>query len=100
MESQEALKQVVAGADLVFITAGMGGGTGTGAAPVVAKMSKDMGECYLSCLRSMIRLLFHALHAINVRTPIMLTHAIHPNATHATPFRRPDRGRCHLPLHL
>ncbi|GFH26496.1 uncharacterized protein HaLaN_24657 [Haematococcus lacustris] len=31
------------GADLVFITAGMGGGTGTGAAPVVAKLSKDMG---------------------------------------------------------
>ena len=42
-ESQEALKKAVAGADLVFITAGMGGGTGTGAAPVVAKMSKDMG---------------------------------------------------------
>lgn len=32
------------GADLVFITAGMGGGTGTGAAPVVAKLSKEMGE--------------------------------------------------------
>jgi cell division protein FtsZ len=32
------------GADLVFITAGMGGGTGTGAAPVVAKISKEMGE--------------------------------------------------------
>lgn len=32
------------GADLVFITAGMGGGTGTGAAPVVAKMSKEMGK--------------------------------------------------------
>lgn len=33
----------VQGADLVFITAGMGGGTGTGAAPVVAKISKDLG---------------------------------------------------------
>jgi len=43
MESQEALKKMVQGADLVFITAGMGGGTGTGAAPVVAKLSKDMG---------------------------------------------------------
>jgi hypothetical protein len=32
------------GADLVFITAGMGGGTGTGAAPVVARLSKEMGE--------------------------------------------------------
>jgi hypothetical protein len=45
MESQEALKKMVQGADLVFITAGMGGGTGTGAAPVVAKISKDLGEC-------------------------------------------------------
>lgn len=36
--------QVVAGADLVFITAGMGGGTGTGAAPTVAKLSKELGE--------------------------------------------------------
>lgn len=36
-------QKVVSGADLVFITAGMGGGTGTGAAPVVAKLSKDMG---------------------------------------------------------
>lgn len=35
--------QVVSGADLVFITAGMGGGTGTGAAPVVAKLSKELG---------------------------------------------------------
>lgn len=33
----------VQGADLVFITAGMGGGTGTGAAPVVAKLAKEMG---------------------------------------------------------
>ncbi len=44
LESQEALKKMVSGADLVFITAGMGGGTGTGAAPVVAKLSKEMGE--------------------------------------------------------
>mmetsp|Transcript_19139 Transcript_19139/g.32903 ORF Transcript_19139/g.32903 Transcript_19139/m.32903 type:complete len:447 (+) Transcript_19139:3-1343(+) len=42
-ESQEALTKMVQGADLVFITAGMGGGTGTGAAPVVAKIAKDLG---------------------------------------------------------
>lgn len=39
------------GADLVFITAGMGGGTGTGAAPVVAKISKDLGEWALGSRR-------------------------------------------------
>jgi cell division protein FtsZ len=37
------LLQLVAGADLLFVTAGMGGGTGTGAAPVVAKMGKEQG---------------------------------------------------------
>ncbi|KAI8467226.1 MAG: Tubulin/FtsZ, GTPase domain-containing protein [Monoraphidium minutum] len=42
-ESHDQIKQAMSGADLVFITAGMGGGTGTGAAPVVAKISKDMG---------------------------------------------------------
>ena len=42
-ESIEAVKDALAGADMVFITAGMGGGTGTGAAPVVAKIAKEMG---------------------------------------------------------
>ncbi|GLC55875.1 Cell division protein FtsZ 1 [Pleodorina starrii] len=43
LESEEALRRMVQGADLVFITAGMGGGTGTGAASVVARISKEMG---------------------------------------------------------
>eukprot|EP00798_Chlamydomonas_sp_ICE-L_P028783 gene28783-31970_t len=43
LESQVALREMVKGADLVFITAGMGGGTGTGAAPIVAKLAKEMG---------------------------------------------------------
>ncbi len=43
LESVEEIKQVLEGNDLVFITAGMGGGTGTGAAPVVAQLAKDMG---------------------------------------------------------
>ncbi|MCR5279751.1 MAG: cell division protein FtsZ [Lachnospiraceae bacterium] len=42
-ESSEEIKAAIAGADMVFITCGMGGGTGTGAAPVIAKISKDMG---------------------------------------------------------
>jgi len=41
-ESIEEVKQMLAGADMVFITAGMGGGTGTGAAPVVARAAKEM----------------------------------------------------------
>jgi len=44
MDSQEALSEAVTGADLVFVTAGEGGGTGSGAAPVVAKLSKSLGS--------------------------------------------------------
>ncbi|OGI47312.1 MAG: cell division protein FtsZ [Candidatus Muproteobacteria bacterium RBG_16_65_34] len=43
VEDRERLAEALAGADMVFITAGMGGGTGTGAAPVVAQVAKDMG---------------------------------------------------------
>jgi cell division protein FtsZ len=42
-ESYDELKSVLQGADMVFITAGLGGGTGTGAAPVIAKISKESG---------------------------------------------------------
>ena len=42
-ESIEAINQTLQGADMVFITAGMGGGTGTGAAPVIAKAAKELG---------------------------------------------------------
>ena len=42
-ESSEELAQAVKGADMVFVTCGMGGGTGTGAAPIIAKIAKDMG---------------------------------------------------------
>ena len=43
LESKDELQGVLQGADMVFVTAGMGGGTGTGAAPVIAKMAKDSG---------------------------------------------------------
>jgi len=42
-ESLEELKKVLKGSDMVFVAAGLGGGTGTGAAPVVAKVSKELG---------------------------------------------------------
>ncbi len=42
-ESSEEITAALKGADMVFVTCGMGGGTGTGAAPVVAKLAKDMG---------------------------------------------------------
>ena len=42
-ESSDEVAAALKGADMVFVTCGMGGGTGTGAAPVVAKLAKDMG---------------------------------------------------------
>ncbi len=42
-ESKEEIANMLRGADMVFITTGMGGGTGTGAAPIVAKLARDMG---------------------------------------------------------
>lgn len=42
-ESEQELTEALQGADMVFVTAGMGGGTGTGAAPVIAKIAKDSG---------------------------------------------------------
>lgn len=42
-ESREQLEEALRGADMVFVTAGMGGGTGTGAAPVIAQIAKDLG---------------------------------------------------------
>ena len=49
-EDREVLHQTLAGADMVFITAGMGGGTGTGAAPVVAAIAKELGALTVACV--------------------------------------------------
>ncbi len=43
MEDRDRIHEVIEGADMLFITAGMGGGTGTGAAPVVAQVAKELG---------------------------------------------------------
>ena len=43
MEDRERLAELISGADMLFLTAGMGGGTGTGAAPVVAEIAKELG---------------------------------------------------------
>src|SRR5690625_7321937 len=42
-ESKEQLEEVLQGADMIFVTAGMGGGTGTGAAPTIAQIAKEQG---------------------------------------------------------
>ena len=42
-ESEERIREALSGADLIFVTAGMGGGTGTGSAPIVARIAKELG---------------------------------------------------------
>jgi len=48
LEDEETIRSSLSGADMVFITAGMGGGTGTGSAPVVAKIANDIGALTIS----------------------------------------------------
>jgi len=43
LEDRERIQEIIMGADMIFVTAGMGGGTGTGAAPVIAQIARDMG---------------------------------------------------------
>ncbi|MCK9312956.1 MAG: hypothetical protein M0P20_02730, partial [Methanocorpusculum sp.] len=43
LESEDVIRQALAGSNMVFVTAGLGGGTGTGSAPVVAKIAKEVG---------------------------------------------------------
>ena len=43
MEDRQRIAEIIEGADMLFITAGMGGGTGTGAAPIIAEVAKEMG---------------------------------------------------------
>lgn len=54
-ESLEELRAVLRGADLVFITAGMGGGTGTGAAPVIARLARELGALVVAVVATPFR---------------------------------------------
>ena len=48
LESRDQIKELISGADMVFITAGLGGGTGTGGAPVVAQIAREVGALVLA----------------------------------------------------
>ena len=54
-ESKEDINSALEGADMVFITAGMGGGTGTGASPIVARIAKDMGALTIAVVTKPFR---------------------------------------------
>ncbi len=63
-ESRDEIKEVIAGADLVFITAGMGGGTGTGAAPIVAEIARRGGALTIAIVTKPFT--FEGTHRRNV----------------------------------
>lgn len=54
-ESRQELKNVLDGADMVFITAGMGGGTGTGASPIIAEIAKELGALTIAVVTKPFR---------------------------------------------
>jgi cell division protein FtsZ len=54
-ESYEAIKEVLDGADIVFVSSGLGGGTGTGAAPIVAQAAKEVGALTVSVVTKPFR---------------------------------------------
>lgn len=56
LESKNDLRQVLSGADLVFVTCGLGGGTGTGSAPVIARLAKEQGAIVIGAVTLPFRL--------------------------------------------
>ena len=73
-ESEEEIREAIKGADLVFITTGMGGGTGTGAAPVIARFAKEMGCVVVGIVTKPFgfegkRRMQHALQGIEAMKP-------------------------------
>ena len=84
LENIEEIKQAVDGADLVFITAGMGGGTGTGAAPIVAKCAKENGALVVGIVTKPFgfegrRRMQQAINGIEEMRPYVDTLVIIPN---------------------
>lgn len=84
LESEEELKEILSGADLVFVTTGMGGGTGTGASPVIARIAKELGAVVVGIVTKPFgfegkRRMQNALQGIDEMRPFVDTLIIVPN---------------------
>ncbi len=84
VESREAIAEAIAGMDMVFITAGMGGGTGTGAAPVVAEIAKSSGALTVAVVTKPFafegnRRMKHAISGLEELRPVVDTLIMLPN---------------------
>ncbi|MBQ8293488.1 MAG: cell division protein FtsZ [Bacilli bacterium] len=83
-ESEIELREAIKGADMVFVTAGMGGGTGTGAAPVIARYAKEMGAVVVGIVTKPFgfegkKRMQQALQGIETMRPYVDTIVIVPN---------------------
>lgn len=83
-ESEAELREAIKGADMVFVTAGMGGGTGTGAAPVIARYAKEMGAVVVGIVTKPFgfegkKRMQQALQGIETMRPFVDTIVIVPN---------------------
>lgn len=83
-ESESEIRDALKGADMVFVTAGMGGGTGTGAAPVIARYAKEMGAVVVGIVTKPFgfegkRRMQQALEGIENMRPFVDTIVIVPN---------------------
>ncbi|MBY7704423.1 cell division protein FtsZ [Vibrio harveyi] len=66
LETEEEIREILQGADLIFVAAGMGGGTGTGAAPVIAKIAQELGALVIAVVTKPF--LFEGKHRMNNAT--------------------------------
>jgi len=69
IESQDRLKEILDGADMVFVTAGLGGGTGTGGAPIVAEIAKELGALTVAVVTKPFQ--FEARNGLNRRNRVL-----------------------------
>ena len=81
LEDRERIAEVLRGADMVFIAAGMGGGTGTGAAPIVAQVARDMGILTVAVVtkpfsfegKKRLNVAMHGLHELAEQVDSLIT---------------------------
>ncbi|RMZ57026.1 hypothetical protein APUTEX25_002258 [Auxenochlorella protothecoides] len=91
-ESKAQLEAALAGSDMVFVTAGMGGGTGSGAAPVVAAIAKSLGILTVAIAAEAIEALRQSVDTLIIIPNDKLLAAVDPNLPVTEAFRVADDG--------
>jgi len=90
-ENKDEIKEFVSGADMVFITGGMGGGTGTGAAPIIAEIAKQGGALTIAVVTKPLSSPMTACLTCATRRPVLTRPSSWPMTCCGTAFRRLPR---------